>query len=407
MLYYRLCDTMFVMEKTRELYYEDAYMREFDATVVSCEEREGGDFFVVLDRSAFFPEQGGQSSDTGTLGSDDGKRAIVLHASIRDGVIRHRVDVPLEVGTQVHGIIDFGHRFSNMQQHTGEHIFSGIVNSRFGFDNVGFHLSDSEVTMDYNGVLTREDIRQVEMLANEAVWSDLEVRCEFPDGDVLSSLEYRSKKELLGDIRIVTIPGVDICACCAPHVRRTGEIGLLKVISCQNYKGGVRVSILCGKRALEYMQGEHDIVRELTKLLTTGQDKIIESVKRTAQECSDLKGQLAASNEKLIEAEIASIDPDKSDVFLVKDKGFDGNLMRKTVNLLAATHSGLCGIFAGSDDEGYRYIIASGSEGRDAAGLQGILRSEFGAKGGGNAKMIQGSIPACSVKDILEYCMRK
>jgi alanyl-tRNA synthetase len=190
-------------------------------------------------------------------------------------------------------------------------------------------------------------------------------------------------------------------------VKKTGEIGLLKVISCQNYKGGVRVSILCGRRALEYLRGEHDIIRELTGLLTTGQDKIIESVRRNADECSALKGRLAASNERLIEIEIAAIDADQSDVFLVKDKNLDGNLMRKTVNLLAAGHSGFCGIFSGSDDEGYKYIIASGSEGRDAAGLQGVLRSEFGAKGGGNAKMIQGSIPACSIKDILEYCMRK
>jgi alanyl-tRNA synthetase len=222
------------------------------------------------------------------------------------------------VGATVHGIVDFDHRFSNMQQHTGEHIFSGLVHSRFGYDNVGFHLSDSEVTMDYNGVLTEDDIRSVEKAANEAIWHDLEVSCEFPSDEVLSGLDYRSKKELSGDIRIVTIPGVDICACCAPHVARTGQIGLLKVISCQNYKGGVRVSILCGRRALEFIEAEHNVIRDLTKLLTTGSDKILESVKRTADENYRLKGELSECREKLIDIEISAIDSGQEKVLLVK-----------------------------------------------------------------------------------------
>ncbi len=398
------CDTMFSMEKTRELYYENAYMAEFDATVLDCRQDDKGRYFVVLDGTAFFPEQGGQSSDTGIIRDAAGNQVSVRHASIKDGVISHEVDAPLETGTSVHGIIDFDHRFSNMQQHTGEHIFSGLVNSKFGYDNVGFHLSDSEVTMDYNGVLTDEDIKEIELKANEAIWRNLEVRCEFPTEEELADIDYRSKKELSGDIRIVTIPGVDVCACCAPHVDRTGEIGILKVISCQNYKGGVRVSILCGKRALEFIDTEHGILKDLTKFLTTGSDKIIDSVKRTADENYALKGELSECREQLIDIEISKIGSDQEDVLLVKGKDLDGNLMRKIVNKLSAEHSGFCGVFAGADSEGYKYIIASGNGGKDLGLLQNMLKNDYGARGGGNKQMIQGSIPGCSITDVIDAC---
>ncbi len=389
------------MEKTSELYYTDAYIAEFDATVVSCEQGKSGRYLIILDKTAFFPEQGGQSADTGLIRTQDGRTVSVLHASIKDGIITHETDAPLDCGIAVHGSVDFERRFSNMQQHTGEHIFSGLVHSMFGYDNVGFHLSDSEVTMDYNGVLTDENIREIELRANEAIWQNLEVKCNFPAADELDKIDYRSKKELTGDIRIVTIPGVDVCACCAPHVSDTGEIGILKVISCQSYKGGVRVSILCGRRALEFLNSEHEIVKDLTRFLTTGSDKILESVKRQADECYSLKGELSECREKLIDIEAAEIDADMRDVFLVKEGGLDGNLMRKAANKLAASHAGFCGVFSGSDAEGYKYIIASGSEGRDAGLLQQKLKDEFGARGGGKQKMIQGSIGACRIEEVL------
>ena len=404
-LIYRICcDTMFSMEKTRELYYENAYMSEFDASVIKCIRDDKGRTSLVLDRTAFFPEQGGQRSDTGSITDAAGKQVSVRHASIKDGVIYHEVDAPIEEGASVHGIIDFDHRFSNMQQHTGEHIFSGLVSSKFGYDNVGFHLSDSEVTMDYNGVLTDEDIKETERRANEAIWRNIEVKCEFPTKEELEDIDYRSKKELSGDIRIVTIPGVDVCACCAPHVNRTGEIGILKVISCQNYKGGVRVSILCGKRALEFTCTEHEIVKDLTRLLTTGSDKIIESVKRSTEENYALKGELSECREQLIDIEISKIGSDQEDVFLVRGKDLDGNLMRKIVNKLTAGHSGFCGVFAGTDSEGYKYIIASGSGGKDLGLLQNMLKNDHGARGGGNKQMIRGSLPSCSITDVINAC---
>ena len=387
------------MVKTEELYYQNAYLKEFEGCVLSCSEGKNGSYLVVLDRTAFFPEQGGQSSDIGTI-SD----ANVSHVSINDGIITHVVDREFAVGDKVSGVIDFDHRFSNMQQHTGEHIFSGIVNSEFGYDNVGFHLSDSEVTMDYNGVLTDEDIRSVEMAVNKAIWENVEVRCEFPSKEILDSLQYRSKKELTGDVRIVTVAGYDTCACCAPHVARTGEIGLLKVVSCQNYKGGVRVSILCGRRALEYINAQMSVVGELTGLLTTGSDKLVSSVKKLSDENYALKGELSECREKLIGFELDSIDKNKENVFLKKEPGLDGNLMRKTVNALTEAHGGFCGVFSGDEKSGYKYIIATKNGDKDLKSLQNMLREEYGAKGGGSNAMVQGSMGPVNVADVIIRC---
>ncbi len=393
------------MVKTKELYYESAYTDEFDATVTSCVRGENGSFFVSLDRTAFFPEQGGQSCDKGVITDESGNSHEVKYVSIKDGIVTHKIGAELRPGAQVHGRIDMKRRFGNMQQHTGEHIFSGIVHSMFGYDNVGFHLSDSEVTMDYNGPLTQEDIERVELMANEAIWNNLEVECSFPSEEELEAIDYRSKKELSGDIRIVTIPGVDVCACCAPHVSRTGEIGLLKVIKSQNYKGGIRINILCGRRALEYIRQDQQVVADLTALLTTGRDKLAGSVKRMSEDIYSLKGELSSLREKLITYELAEIDPDLKNVLLIKEEGLDQNIIRNTVNALTQAHSGFCGVFSGSTGSGYRYVIASGTGGRDSREVQALLRDSFGARGGGSPAMIQGSLPAgTDISMVLQKC---
>jgi alanyl-tRNA synthetase len=392
------------MVKTKELYYESAYTDQFDATVISSVQGEDDCFFVTLDQTAFFPEQGGQSCDQGQIIDEAGQAHTVKHVSISDGIITHVMDSALEVGSKVHGSVSFEHRFSNMQQHTGEHIFSGIVHSLFGYDNVGFHLSDSEVTMDYNGPLTSEDIERVETLVNEAIWKNVPVLCEFPTKEELKDIDYRSKKELSGDIRIVTIPGFDVCACCAPHVSSTGEVGLLKVVKCQNYKGGVRVSILCGRRALLYIRQEQQVVEELTALLTTGRDRITESVRRMSGEIYDLKGQISDLRGRVLEYELEKLDPGLSDVFLVKEEGLEAGLMRNTVNALVSSHDGYCGVFSGNDTQGYKYVIATGAAGKDITALQDKLRNDFGARGGGKGVMVQGSLPAgCIISDVLDH----
>lgn len=233
-------------DATEKLYYHDSHSREFTATVLSCEEKvnakgkkEG--YRVVLDRTLFFPEGGGQFGDRGWI---DGMK--VTDTQEKNGVIYHETEAPIAVGAEVKGELDYKERFSRMQQHTGEHMLSGIIHRLYGYDNVGFHLGAAETTMDFNGELTPEQVREVENLANQAVWDNIPVEILYPTKEELASMDYRSKIEIEGQVRIVRIEDVDMCACCAPHVSRTGEVGMIKVISCDRHRGGCRMTIQCG-----------------------------------------------------------------------------------------------------------------------------------------------------------------
>jgi len=384
---------------TRKLYYEDAYATEFDAVVVSCEKGntivavdgaedtdEKNVYQVILDQTLFFPEEGGQSPDKGMLGG-----ANILDVQIKNDVITHIVDKPLEVGITVHGTLDWKHRFSNMQQHSGEHIFSGTVNRLYGYNNVGFHLSDNIVTMDFNGVLTEEDVARVEYLVNEMIVKDLPITISYPTKEELANMEYRSKIEIEGQVRIVTIGDVDVCACCAPHVRKTGEIGMLKVMSVQNHKGGVRLSMLCGFRALEAFREKAGIIDALVDSLTASQEVLPERVEKLKASNQDYKYRLASAKQKLMELKMAEIPMEQEHVILF-EQDIENLVMRNAVNELTARHSGICGVFVGSDEAGYNFII--GSANVDCTKVAAVLREKTGAKCGGKKLMIQGSVQA-------------
>ena len=385
---------------TKKLYYEDAYATEFDAVVISCEEKEIADnsanvlaegaetvvYQVILDQTLFFPEEGGQSPDKGLLGG-----AKVLDVQIKNEIITHTVDKPVAVGEAVHGAIDWRHRFSNMQQHSGEHIFSGTVNRLYGYDNVGFHLSDHIVTMDFNGVLTEEDVERVEYLVNEAIVKNVPITVAYPTKEELSEMEYRSKIEIQGQVRIVTVEGVDVCACCAPHVKRTGEIGMLKVMSVQSHRGGVRISMLCGFRALEAFREKAAIITELMEALTVSQDLLPDRVEKLKAANQDYKYRLAMSKQKLLEIKMTEIPKEQEDVFLFEQE-IESTVMRNAVNELTAKHSGICGVFVGTDESGYSFII--GSAVVDCTKVGAVLREKTGAKCGGKKPMIQGSVQA-------------
>lgn len=378
---------------TKKLYDIDAYQKEFDAVVLSCEEAiikeevvEKTVYQVVLDETLFFPEEGGQSPDKGVLGG-----ANVLDVQIKKDVITHTLDTALEVGSRVHGEINWKHRFSNMQQHSGEHIFSGTVYRLFGFHNVGFHLSDNIVSMDFDGVLTEEDVAKVEYLVNEAIVRNLPITISYPDKETLDSLEYRSKIEIEGQVRIVTVGDVDVCACCAPHVRYTGEIGILKVMTLQNYKGGVRITILCGFRALEAFREKNAVVSALMNALTSNQDVLADRVEKLKASNQDYKYRLAVAKQKLMEIKIEQIPPEQEHVILF-EQDIENPVMRNTVNELTIKHTGVCGIFVGDETEGYQFII--GSANVDCTKVAALLREEIKAKCGGSKQMIQGSVKA-------------
>ncbi len=376
-----------------KLYDLDAYAKEFDAQVVSCEAvtyNKQDVYAVVLDQTLFFPEEGGQSPDKGTINGTE-----VLDVQIKKDVITHYIREAIAAGTTVHGVIDWAHRFSNMQQHSGEHIFSGIVHRDYGFNNVGFHLSDNIVTMDFDGVLTAEQVADVEYKVNEAIIKNVEITTAFPSKEELASLEYRSKIEIDGAVRIVTVDGFDVCACCAPHVKRTGEIGMLKVMSVQNYKGGVRISMLCGFRALQAFREKADVVSALTNLLSTSQETIVERVGQMKDTVQELKLQLGEMKQTMMFAKAYEIPAEDKDAILFEEE-LDTAIMRNVVNGLASIHPGINAVFVGNDDEGYRFIL--GSEIEDCTVVAVNLREAFGAKCGGSATMIQGSVSTTKEK---------
>ena len=399
------------MTETIKLYDRDAYATEFEADIISCEPNKADDkrFDIILNQTLFFPEEGGQSPDMGILG---GYR--VVDVQIKNGVITHTVETSagdccevekeaeLAAGVHVQGKLDWQQRFYNMQQHSGEHIFSGIVHSRFGFENVGFHLSDSVVTMDFSGVLSPEDIAEVEHEVNVAISKNIPIEVTYPSRDELAQLEYRSKIEIEGQVRIVTVPGYDVCACCAPHVKRTGEIGMLKVMNYQNYKGGVRVSILCGFRALEAFRQKCDIISELMGIFTTNQEAIVDNVTKLKAVNQSLKSELGTAKSDLLDYKVAEL-PTDTDNAVLFEGGIDTNTARNCVNALVEKYSGFSAFFMGNDEEGYSFII--GSKNADCNTVAAALRNKLGARGGGKPVMVQGSVKA--VKSEIEEVLKE
>ena len=265
---------------TQKLYYEDSHLKEFTAQVMDCRwDEKKGCYGIVLDRTVFFPEGGGQYADSGTI-----QGIFVEDVQEKANEVIHYMKKKLDVGQRIQGSIDFAERFSNMQQHTGEHIVSGLVHRHFGYDNVGFHLGKELVTMDFNGAFTKEQLIGIEHEANEAVTANLAIRVDYPEKEELESLDYRSKKELTGQVRIVTVPGYDVCACCAPHVKYTGEIGMIRLVDAVKYKGGTRVTMACGFRALADYRRKEDNVLEISRLLSAKPYETAEAVKRLQKE---------------------------------------------------------------------------------------------------------------------------
>ncbi|MBQ8519533.1 MAG: hypothetical protein IJ455_08040 [Agathobacter sp.] len=390
---------------TKKLYDIDAYATEFEARVLSCEAVElvskDGDkriaYQVVLDQTLFFPEEGGQTPDQGTLGEIE-----VMDVQIKKDVISHYLAQPLMVNSTVKGMIDWKHRFFNMQQHSGEHLFSGLAHRKYGLKNVGFHLSNQIVTMDFDKPLTDAQIKEMEWEINEAIVANVEIKTGYPSKEELANLEYRSKIEIDGDVRIVEIPGYDICACCAPHVHRTGEIGMFKIQSVQNYKGGIRISFLCGFRALEEYRKKSEIISELSGILTTNQENLAEHVSKLKTQVQSLKAQLSNAKQTLMESKLTEIPVEQKDVILF-EQDLETPVMRNVVNKLMEMHDGVCGIFVGDDVEGYNYII--GSKIVDCREIATKLRDEFDARGGGKPQMIQGSLIAR--EDAIRDCLVK
>jgi alanyl-tRNA synthetase len=369
--------------ETKRLFRTDAYMRVFDAAVLECIPK-GENYVVVLDQTAFYPEGGGQPADRGTLGDAD-----VLDVHEKNGRIEHTVDRPLVTGSAVRGEIDWWRRFSFMQMHTAEHMVSGIAALHFGLTNVGFHLNESAATVDLDGPLDADQLTFVEREANRAVWENLTVAEEYPDAETLQSMSYRSKKELTGEVRIVRVPGVDCCACCGTHVAHTGEIGLIKLLFAQRYKGGVRFSILCGAGALEDYITKDLEVGAIANLFSTNTGEAAAAVRRLLQENEALRQRAASLQKEIFAQRCERIDPGDDPVCLFEEELSPVGL-REFSTMLAQRRGGVCAVFSGSDEAGYRYAMASSAD--DMRVLSREMHKDLGGRGGGSRELAQGAV---------------
>ena len=372
---------------TEKLYYNDAYLRVFDATVLACEETKKG-YIVTLDRTAFYPEGGGQPADHGTLG---GVHVTDVHE--KDGAVLHTCDAPLTVGSTVTGEIDWERRFDHMQQHSGEHIVSGMLCETFHCDNVGFHMGVDVVTIDYNAEMTWEDVLAIEARANRYLWENHPFVVTYPTAEELQTLDYRSKKELTGQVRIASFPGADTCACCGTHVAYSGEVGLVKFLSCQKFRSGVRLELLCGKRAMDCLSRNWEQNHAIGQALSVKGEKTFAAVQRLQGELADTKLRAAALEEESFRRTAAEYE-DRGDVLLIVPP-LQGDGVRRLCDAVSQTCGGRCVIFSG-EGETYKYAVIH--PGQDIRQMVKDMNTALHGRGGGRDGFAQGSVQAAEVE---------
>ena len=373
------------MESMDELYYRIPYIKEFDASVVSCSKGKKG-WEVRLDTSAFYPEGGGQLADGGTIGNVN-----VLDVRKVGGEVIHFTDNSVEPGP-VHCVIDWQKRFDHMQAHSGEHIVSGLIHKHYGFDNVGFHMSPDKVTVDFNGVITEEQLEEIENEANSYIYANVPINVMFPSSDELTALDYRSKKELSGTVRIVEFPGADMCACCGTHVARSGEIGLIKFTSMTHYKSGVRIEMLCGRLAMQDYDKKNSQERDLCQMFSAKPYEIVAAVKKYVAESEAKDARIAAMAKALLDFKASQL-PGGERLVIDFEEGFKNTELRKFCDsLVTGGKARVAVVLSPAEAQGrkcFSYVICSREVNlRDASKS---LNKALSGRGGGDPTLIQGS----------------
>ena len=370
--------------ETRKLYYEDCHLRTFSATVVACQQTEKG-YEVTLDATAFYPEGGGQACDLGTLGE-----AKVLDVREKGEKVVHLCDRALLVGARVEGCIDWDRRFDLMQQHTGEHILSGLIHEKYGYHNVGFHVGKGVMEIDFDGPIPQEELAQLELRANEAVWQNLPLKCWYPSREELPGVTYRSKRELPWPVRIVQVPGFDNCACCGVHVATTGEVGVIKILSAVKFHQGVRLEMLCGRRAYDYLCRVYDQNRQVSQLFSATVLQTAEAACRVNEQLNQEKFRSGAL-EKRVFAGIGAGYANAGDVVHF-EQGLSSAGVRELADAIAERCGGIAAVFSGDDENGYMMCLIG--KNLDVKPLGTALAKALNGRGGGKPGSFQGSLRA-------------
>ena len=372
------------MTETRRLYYENVYQKEFHAAVLECRKEKKG-FQILLDESAFYPEGGGQPCDIGYINDI---RVKEVHE--KAGELLHYTDEPLEPGTEVTGRIDWERRFDLMQQHSGEHMVSGLIHEAYGYDNVGFHMGSDVITIDFNGMLDETQMQEIEDKVNEKIWENAPVEITWPSPEELKELPYRSKKELTGKVRIVRFPGADLCACCGTHVTRTGEIGAVKLLSVVKFRDGVRMEMISGKRVLNYLNMLYDQNHRVSVRLSAKPDRTAEAVERLWEENYRLKGNVLRLEEKAFENEAARLAGNGN--VLLFEEGLEADSVRKLADAVMQTCGGRCAVFSRNPDGSFKYAV--GELDGDLREFTKQMNKTLQGRGGGKPHFVQGSVQA-------------
>ncbi|MBR7178224.1 MAG: alanyl-tRNA editing protein [Oscillospiraceae bacterium] len=378
--------------KTNKLFYADTHLAEFSALVVDCFEGKQG-FEIELDRTAFYPEGGGQAADKGTINGIE-----VLHVHEDGERVLHRMPQPLPIGETVEGTVDYAHRFDLMQQHTGEHIVSGIINARYGYHNVGFHMGWESITIDFDGIIPPEELPELERLANGAIYQNIPLKIWTPSPEELPGVFYRTKRELPWPVRIVNVPGYDSCACCGLHVERTGEIGLIKLFSCVRFRSGSRIEMLCGQRAFDFLSRNYEQNKQVSaafsaKLLETGDaarkmNGLLEEQKRRI-------GELETEGFRAAAARCSGL----GDVLLLRE-GLDSVGVRKLADLTAEVCGGTAAVFSENPGGSFAYCLLR--KGGDLRSFNKAMTAALNGRGGGKPECQMGSV-RCGREAVLKH----
>ncbi len=385
--------------KCQRLFDEDAYVQSFEAVLTGVDRMKEDQEVVSLDRTAFFPEGGGQDPDTGEI-MINGETVSVTDVQEKEGQVWHtlklsaaqkeKAEALLTVGSAVYGRIDWPQRFSRMQSHSGEHILSGLVHEAYGYENVGFHMGSDVMTIDFSGPLSMEQLLAIEQKANEMVWADVRTDIHVYSEEEIRAVSYRSKKELIGNVRIVSFPGADACACCGTHVSSTGQIGLIKVLSVEKFHEGVRIEMVCGKNAYAYMDRIWQENKEISAALKAKPQETAAAVHRLKQQSQEQSYEIGRWQEKHIR-QIAAAHAGEENIVIFEDD-LDAETVRKLCDALMQNSTGICFVLSGNDEKGYKYCI--GRKDGDVRALVKELNTQLSGRGGGRPYFAQGSVNA-------------
>ena len=379
--------------ETRKLYYEDTHIRTFSAMVLGCEETPGG-WEIVLDATAFYPEGGGQACDLGALGGRN-----VLDVQERDAAVVHLCDGPLTVGQTVEGTIDWERRFDLMQQHSGEHMVSGIIHSLYGYQNMGFHIGSELVTVDVAGPVPAEELQRIEDLTNAAIWANSAVKSWYPTAEELPGIPYRFKKTLEGPVRIVEFPGTDICACCGTHVKLTGEVGLVKILSCVKFRHGVRLEMVSGRRAFDHLRRAYEQNRQVSQAFSAKIMETGEAARKMNEALNTEKFRITGLQWQLFDHVAASYRGKGNALHFAE--GLAPADIRELADRIAKTCGGIAAVFCGS---GESYQLCLVCHGGDVKALGTAMNQALQGRGGGKPGFFQGSV--CANREEIEEFFR-